>query len=179
MQSSLVGGSSPAPLISPPASTMCPWLLFSAAARSFSLHPAPAQAHMEGERAHTKRKEKLLARKSVITELGLRDSTWQWFTRTAPPGASSPFHFIISKLGCQGQLLPSPPQKGTVASLICFESNSSAAPKKSVFTQESTNAMSGFVITAMPANAWSVPALARSGGAGPTFHMFPSSTHGF
>lgn len=61
------------------------------------------------------------------------DSTWQSFTRMAPLGVSSCFHFIMGKLGCQGELLP-PNEfaKGDSCTsfITCFESNFAAAPQK-------------------------------------------------
>lgn len=122
------GGGSPAPPISPPASALCPSFCSLLLPSDFH-YKYPLIMHIwRGETGPTQRERKgCLLEKSVITGLGFssqrihRDSTWQRFTRTAPPGASSCFNFIISKLSCQGNFCPEmSSQKGTVALLLLF-----------------------------------------------------------
>lgn len=137
------GAGSPVPLISPPGSALCPCFCSALLPGDFHYKYPLIMRARRGEQhwdwAHTKRKKRLLARTPVIIRLGLpsprihMDSTWQSFTCMAPLGVSSCFHFIMGKLGCQGELLP-PNEfaKGDSCTsfIICFESNFTAAPQK-------------------------------------------------
>lgn len=159
------GGGSPAPLISPPASALCPRFCSPLLPSDFHYrYPLIMRAwgerrggpgpHKEKEKAVCWKTSNYRARAFLVEDSYGFDMAA--FHTYGPSRGELLFRFHYRQAGLPGELLPRnefPKRDSCTSFIICFESNFAAAPRSlrvsSGAQWESTNAMSWLVIAAL------------------------------